>query len=252
MIKLSEIPTTAPKSLNKDDIKKITKDLENEISELQNLMYAESKHSLLIVLQGMDGSGKDGITRSMFDGCTPTGLRVHSFKKPTEMELAHDFLWRAHAPVPERGEIVVFNRSQYEDILIQYVHGWIDGEKRDMRMRAINAFEEVLLKDNNTQILKFFLHISPEKQVEKLQERIDDPKKRWKHNDSDWEERKLWDQYVEAYEYAINNSTIPWHIIPVDHQWYRDYVAMKIVRDTLKGLNMVYPPLNSKMFVAPK
>ena len=252
MIKLSEYPTGAPKNLNKDDIKKITKDLVAEIGELQNLIYAERKHSLLIIFQGMDGSGKDGITRSLFETCTPTGLRVYSFKIPSDLELSHDFLWRAHAQVPEHGEVVIFNRSHYEDILIQYVHGWIDSKKRDLRMSAINAFEELLINDNDTQIIKFFLHISPEKQVEKLQERIDDPKKRWKHNDGDWEERKLWTQYMEAYEYAINNSIVPWQIIPVDHQWYRDYLAAKCVRDTLKSFKMTYPPLNSKMFTAPK
>jgi PPK2 family polyphosphate:nucleotide phosphotransferase len=196
----------------------------------------------------MDGSGKDGITRAIFQGCSPAGVQVCSFKKPTEEEMGHDFLWRVHKQVPERGYIKVFNRSHYEDILIQYVRGWIDDDRREKRMSSINAFEELLTNDNRTTVLKYYLHISPEAQLEKLQERIDNPKKHWKHNDGDWEERKMWKQYRTAYEYAINNSAIGWHIIPCDKEWYRDYIAAKILCDALESLHMQLPLLNTVIF----
>jgi PPK2 family polyphosphate:nucleotide phosphotransferase len=248
MIKLSDISTRAPKEIEKDAVKDLTKDLWEKIGEKQALLYAQHKHAVLLVLQGMDGSGKDGTTRGLFSKSSPQGVWVKGFKKPTEEEFAHDFLWRIHQQAPQKGFINVFVRSHYEDILIQYVHGWIDAAKRDRRMKSINAFEELLVQDNNTTVLKFFLHISPEEQLEKLQERVDNPKKQWKHNDGDWEERKLWAQYQEAYEYAINNSNIPWHIIPADQEWYRDYVAAKIFFEALEALPLSYPPLVSERF----
>lgn len=170
-----------------------------EIGHLLNVMYAQKKHSLLVVFQGMDASGKDGSTKNVFGKARPTDLDAHSFRKPTEIEFAHDFLWRAHKIAPAKGTTSVFIRSHYEDILIQRVHQWIDEEQVTNRMNAINAFEKNLILDNGTTILKFFLHISPDRQKEKLQERIDLPEKNWKHNDGDWEERKYWDQYMKAY-----------------------------------------------------
>ncbi len=241
MIKLSKIPTTAPEGLSKKSVKKETENLVARLGELQHLMYAEGKHSALVILQGMDASGKDGAVRNVFDACSVAGLNLVSFKKPTEEEFAHDFLWRVHKVVPQKGMMTIFNRSHYEDILIQSVHRWIDQDKLEMRMRAINAFEELLLKDSSTQVFKFYMHLSEEEQAVQLQERIDDPAKRWKHNDGDWEERKHWDAYMKAYEYAINNSVIPWHICPVDNRWYRDYFIAKTLVDHLETLNMQLP-----------
>lgn len=247
-MKLSEISTKAPKHFGKEEIKNWTKDIVEKIGELQNLLYAEKKHSVLIVLQGMDGSGKDSTTRALFQNCSPVGVNVTAFKKPTEEEFAHDFLWRVHKEVPQKGMIKVFNRSHYEDILIQYVHNWIDDDKRDFRMKSINAFEELLQNDGNTTIIKFYMHISQEEQLKQLTERVEEPKKHWKHSDQDWEERKLWDKYRDAYEYCLNESTIPWTILPCDHEWYRNYIAAKTVCEKLESLKMKLPPLNSELF----
>jgi PPK2 family polyphosphate:nucleotide phosphotransferase len=241
MIKLSSISTEAPKNLEKKDMKDETLRLVERLGELQNIMYAEGKHSMLIILQGMDGSGKDGAVRNVFHNCTIAGLDLVSYKKPTEEEFGHDFLWRVHKWVPQKGMTTIFNRSHYEDILIQRVHGWIDMERVEKRMAAINAFEDLIQFDNNTLVFKFYMHISFEEQGIQLQQRLDDPTKFWKHNDGDWEERKLWDKYMEAYEYAINNSTTPWHICPVDNRWYRDYFMAKTIVEVLEKLNMTLP-----------
>lgn len=246
MIQLSQIKTEAPKTLEKSHIIKRTEELAKIISDLQHILYAQQKHSLLVILQGMDASGKDGTTQEVFGKCTPGAVRVFGFKKPTEEEMSHDFLWRVHKHAPEKGYIQVFNRSHYEDILIQRVHGWIDMEKVEKRMAAINAFEELLSFDNNTTVLKFYLHISEAKQLEKLQERIDDPLKNWKHNDGDWKERPYWAKYMEAYEYAINQSQIPWHIIPADKKWYRNYLVAEAVAKALLDMNLELPSLPPK------
>lgn len=241
MIDLSKIPTTAPEGAEKKDFKKKTEKLAEKLGELQHTMYAEGKHSLLIILQGMDASGKDGAVRNVFSHCTIAGLDLVSFKKPNETEFAHDFLWRVHKVVPEKGMLTIFNRSHYEDILIQRVHNWIDDDRVKVRMNAINAFEELLLKDNKTQVIKFYMHISKEEQEIQLQQRLDDPTKFWKHNDGDWEERKHWDEYMKCYEYAINNSAIPWYICPVDNRWYRDYFMAKTIVEVLEKLDMKLP-----------
>ena len=240
---LSEIPTIPPSGLDKDKVKKKVKKLAKKIGDLQHIMYAEKKHSLLVVLQGMDSSGKDGTTRNVFQYCNPAGIDAYGFKKPTEEEFAHDFLWRCNKLAPRKGNVMVFIRSHYEDILIQKVHNWIDDEKRERRMKAINTWEELLEFDNNTTVLKFYLHLSKERQEEKLQERIDIPEKNWKHNPGDWEERKHWDAYMQAYEDVLNWSEIPWHVIPVDQRWYRDYLMTDIMLKTMEGLNMKWPPL---------
>jgi PPK2 family polyphosphate:nucleotide phosphotransferase len=242
-IKLSDLPTRAPKNLDKDKAKEITKQRRDRIADLHHLLIAEKKHSVLVILQGMDGSGKDGGIRNVFGKCSPYHLQVHSFKKPTELEFAHDFLWRVHQVVPPKGELVIFNRSHYEDVLIQRVHGWISEEHVEKRIAAINAFEELLQFDNNTLILKFFLNLSHEQQEIELQERMDHPQKHWKHNPGDWEERKHWDKYMRCYEDVLNRSSLPWHIIPVDQRWYRDYLMTEIVIDALEGLQMEYPEL---------
>lgn len=240
-IRLSDISTLPPKSAKKDSIEEKTKILVKRLGELQHLIYAEAKHSVLVVFQGMDASGKDGAVRRVFSECTIAGLDLVSFKKPTDEEFAHDFLWRVHKWVPEKGTLTIFNRSHYEDILIQRVHGWIDMNRVKMRMAAINAFEDLLQHDNNTLIFKFYMHISPEEQEIQLRQRLDDPMKFWKHKDADWEERKLWDKYMTAYEYAINQSTTPWHICPVDKRWYRDYFIVKTLVERLEQLQIQLP-----------
>lgn len=241
MIKLSAIPTTAPSGLKKKDLREETAQLVARLGELHNIMYADGKYSMLVVLQGMDGSGKDGAVRNVFNQCSIAGLDLVSYKKPTEEEFAHDFLWRIHRWVPRKGMTTIFNRSHYEDILIQRVHNWIDQTRVEKRMAAINAFEDLIQFDNNTLIFKFYMHISHEEQGIQLQQRLDDPSKFWKHNDGDWEERKLWDKYMEAYEYAINSSTTPWHICPVDNRWYRDYFIAKTLVEQLEKLDMKLP-----------
>ena len=243
MIKLSEIPTTPPPDADEDKIKDETDKLAERLGELQKVMFAEQKHSALIIFQGMDASGKDGAVKHVFKECHAQGIQVYSFKKPTDEEFAHDFLWRVHQQVPRRGMIQIFNRSHYEDILIQRVHGWIDDERAAKRMKAINAFEELLAFDNHTVIFKFYLHISYDQQEKELKERIKERDKNWKHNPNDWKEREQWDKYMRYYEYAINNSSIPWTIVPVDERWYRNYIVAKTIVTELEKLNMEYPPL---------
>jgi PPK2 family polyphosphate:nucleotide phosphotransferase len=241
MIKLADISTLPPKGIHKEDLKVETKKLVKRLGELQHLLYASASHSVLVIFQGMDASGKDGAVRRVFEECTVAGLDLVSFRKPTELEMAHDFLWRVHQKVPEKGTLTIFNRSHYEDILIQRVHKWIDQDRVEKRMKAINAFEELLAFDNNTLIFKFYMHISPEEQEIQLRERLEDPNKFWKHKDADWEERKLWPEYMKAYEYAINHSTIPWHICPVDKRWYRDYFIAKTVVEGMEKLHLHFP-----------
>lgn len=243
MIKLSEIPTTAPKNLQKDDLEKETKDLIDRLGDLHEILMAQEKYAVLVVFQGMDASGKDGAVRTVFEECHPNGLHSYSFKKPTDEEFAHDFLWRIHKRVPAKGTIQIFNRSHYEDILIQRVHGWITEEHVEKRMNAINAFEDLLSFDNNTVILKFYLHISYKQQKIELQERLDEYDKHYKHNPADWKEREHWDAYMRCYEYAINNSKIPWTIVPVDQRWYRNYIVSKTIVEALEQLDLEYPPL---------
>lgn len=238
---LANTPTKPTEKLHKKKLIKQTEILAQEIGEIQHLLYAESKKSLLVVLQGVDASGKDGSVKNVFKYCNPTGIDVYGFKKPSEEEFAHDFLWRVHKVAPRKGNIMVFNRSHYEDILIQRVHGWITEEHVHKRMKAINAFEELLEFDNQTTVLKFYLHISKDQQEKNLQERIDDPAKRWKHNENDWEERKHWEKYMECYEYVLNESLIPWHIIPADKAYYRNYQIAQIVLQALRDMKPALP-----------
>jgi len=240
-ITISKLPTKAPKSANEDKIRKETKKLAKKISDLTRLMSANKKHSLLVVLQGMDSSGKDGVSRVVFGATSPTMVSAYSFKKPTDEEFAHDFLWRIHKQAPAKGEIKVFVRSHYEDILIQRVHKWIDEKKVTNRIKSINAFETLLRDDNDTIVMKFFLNISKKRQLEKLTERIEDPDRNFKHNDGDWEERKHWNKYMKAYEDAMNRSTIAWTPVPADDRWYRNYYVAKKVYEKLKSLKETYP-----------
>ncbi len=241
MIKITEISADPPAGFEKKPTEKLTADFAGRIADLNEILRAQQKHALLVILQGMDGSGKDGAVKKVFKDCTPFNLSVTSFKKPTPIEFSHDFLWRVHQNVPAKGEIKIFNRSHYEDILVQRVHGWIDEKRVKQRMDAINAFEEMLTFDNQTIILKFYMHISPEQQEIELQQRLDDPKKYWKHNDGDWEERKHWGEYMKCYDYVFHQSTIPWTIVPVDSRWYRDYVIAKTVCEAMEKMDLAYP-----------
>ncbi len=241
---LSKISTKAPKELDKQSTKEQTRAVLEKVNELQNLLYAENKHSLLVILQGMDASGKDGVTRNVFGALNPQGVTVKSFKAPTAEELSHDFLWRVHINTPGRGMIQIFNRSQYEDILITRVHNWIDDDTAKKRMKAINHFESLLQEHNNTHILKFYLHISPETQHKRLTERINNPAKQWKYNENDFNESKLWDIYRKMYEECFEHcNNIPWTIVPADQNWYKEHVIALQVYDTLKKLNMKFPGL---------
>lgn len=244
VIKLSEISTRAPKGLDKAGTKEKTETIIKELDELQNLLFAEAKHSVLVVIQGMDGSGKDGVIRNVMGNMNPQGVTVKSYKAPTPEELSHDFLWRIHSQAPAKGMIQVFNRSHYEDILITRVHKWCDDETARKRINAINDFEKILQDHNNTHILKFYLHISPEEQHERLSERMKDPTKMWKYNEKDFDEAKLWDIYMQMYEECFNNCKSPeWTIVPADQNWYKEYLIALQLHDLLKGLNMQFPGL---------
>lgn len=243
-VKLSAISTRAPKGVNKEKIKAKTAKMLLELDELQNLLIAENKHALLVVIQGMDASGKDGAVRNVFGSLNPLGVSVKSYKAPTAEELSHDFLWRIHANAPAKGMIRIFNRSHYEDILITRVHGWCDDETAIKRMKAINDFEELLVDHNNTKVLKFYLHISQKEQQERLNERMHDPRKMWKYNENDFNEAKLWKKYMNYYEECFNTcNKIHWQIIPSDQNWYKEYLIAKEVLSVLKNLKMQYPGL---------
>ena|ERR1700730_2174114 len=243
-IKLKELSTRAPKEFDKQETKARFEKITLDLDELQNLLYAENKHSILIVLQGMDASGKDSTIRHVFGMLNPMGVLAHPFKTPSPEELAHDFLWRIHKVAPAKGMISIFNRSHYEDVLITRVHNWCDDETAKKRMAAINEFEKLLNEQNSTQIFKFYLHISREEQVERLKERMNEPRKQWKYNEKDFEESSLWDRYMEMYEAIFERcNKIPWTIVPADQKWYRDYLIGKTVKDALEKLDMKYPTL---------
>jgi PPK2 family polyphosphate:nucleotide phosphotransferase len=243
-LKLKDIDTRAPKDWDKKETKDKLEGLLQELDELQNLLFAESSHSLLVVIQGMDASGKDGTVRNVFGKLNPQGVLVKSFKEPTPEELSHDFLWRVHAHAPAKGYIQLFNRSHYEDILITRVHKLIDDKTARKRMQAINDFERLLSEHNDTKILKFYLHVSPEEQHARLEERIKNPAKQWKYNANDLKEAKYWDEYREVYEDCFENcNEPPWTIVPADQNWYKEWVIAAAVRDALKGLGMQYPGL---------
>jgi PPK2 family polyphosphate:nucleotide phosphotransferase len=213
------------------------------IDALQDRLFAEGKRALLIVLQGIDCSGKDGTVRAVFNACGPIGVRVNPFKAPSAEELSHDYLWRVHHVVPPKGMIGIFNRSHYEDVLVVKVNGFAPPEAIERRYGEINDFEKMLAA-NGTKILKFMLCISKEEQAKRLKERVEDETKRWKFNPSDLEDRKLWDQYMAAYEVAVKRCSpehAPWHVIPSDRNWVRNAVIARIVRETLEEMNPKYP-----------
>lgn len=246
-INLDKISTRAPEEFDKKATKEKTEAMLVELDDLQNLLFAENQHSVLVVIQGMDASGKDGGIRNVLGNMNPQGVMVKSYKAPVAEELSHDFLWRIHSHAPARGMIQVFNRSHYEDILVTRVHKWIDDELAKKRMNAINAFERLLEEHNSTHILKFYLHVSPEEQHQRLEERLKDPAKMWKYNKNDFKEAKFEGDYRKAYEDCFEYCNNPeWTIVPADQNWYKEYVIAKALRDLLKGLNMQYPGIKKE------
>jgi PPK2 family polyphosphate:nucleotide phosphotransferase len=227
-----------------DDAGERLPDLNRRLERLQELLYAEGKHKVLVVLQAMDTGGKDGVIRHVFEGVNPLGVKVASFGRPTEEELEHDYLWRVHAHTPGTGEIVIFNRSHYEDVLVVRVQGLVPEEVWRRRYRHINEWERLLAEEGTT-IRKFHLHISPAEQAQRLQERLDDPTKRWKFKLGDLHERARWGDYMAAYEAVLSQTSTPWapwYVVPADHKWYRNLVVATVLVETLQGLRMGYPP----------
>jgi PPK2 family polyphosphate:nucleotide phosphotransferase len=227
----------------KDAGKEALDELTGELESLQNLLYADGRHRLLVVLQAMDTGGKDGAIRHVFRHTNPQGVHVASFKRPTEAELAHDYLWRVHPHVPGDGMISIFNRSHYEDVLVVRVHDLVPESRWRKRYDHIVDWEQMLV-DEGTTILKFFLHISKEEQAERLQARIDTPEKRWKFETGDLAEREHWDDYVAAYEdmlAATSTEAAPWYVVPSDRKWFRNLVLSQVIVDTLRGLDLSYP-----------
>ena len=243
-INLEEIDARwKPDGMSRDDADEEFRHLTEKLRDLQHLMYAEDKHSLLIVLQGRDAAGKDGTIRHVFGPMNPQGCKVTSFKVPSKIELAHDFLWRCHLAAPGRGKVGIFNRSHYEDVLVVRVHGLVPESIWSKRFEHINAFER-LLADNNTTVLKFYLHIDREEQLERFKKRIDNPKKNWKISDSDYSERPHWDAYTEAFEDALSKcstESAPWFVIPANRKWARNLLIARIVADAIEKLKMRYP-----------
>ena len=220
-----------------------TEENREKLASLQALFWAEKKHSLLIILQAMDAAGKDGTINHVLVALNPQGTSVTGFKVPTAEESAHDFLWRIHPHTPAIGYIAIFNRSYYEDVLVTRVHGLIGKAEWQERYRNIRNFEQ-LLADHGTTILKFFLHISPEEQLERFAARLEDPQRNWKISESDYAERPHWDKYMKAYEDAISatsTASAPWYVIPSNHKWYRNLAVSRIIVETLEGLKMSYP-----------
>ena len=214
------------------------------MDELQALLYADGKQSLLVVLQALDAAGKDGVVRHLFSGMNPQGTSVFGFKQPSAEEAAHDFLWRAHQRTPARGEVVVFNRSHYEDVLVVRVHNLLPKTVWSKRYELIRDFEKMLVQ-NGTRILKFFLHISPEEQLARFKQRLDDPARNWKISEADYSERELWPDYVAAYEEALGKTSskdAPWYIIPANHKWFRNLAISQIIVETMEDMGLKLPP----------
>lgn len=227
----------------KKEAQEVLLTLNTELEALQEMLYAQQKHKVLIVLQATDTGGKDGVIRHVFEGVNPQGVKVANFKVPTPVELDHDYLWRVHSQTPGKGEIVIFNRSHYEDVLVVRVHEMVSKKVWSRRYAHINDFEKLLAEEGTT-ILKFFLHISPEEQKERLLARLQDPTKQWKFNPGDLKERKLWREYSHAYEDVLEKTSTayaPWYVIPADKKWYRNWVIANILVKTLKDLKMEYP-----------
>lgn len=237
---LNKVSTKAPKGLDKETIKAETAKLYIKLEQLHKTMRAESKHSILIVLQGVDAAGKDSTVDKLYHGLYPMAVNVHSFKAPNDFEASKDYLWRIHNLMPSKGNIEIFNRSHYEDILYPTVHKTLPQSEIDKRYKHINDFEE-MLEDNDTHIIKLYLHISKKEQAKRFEERKTSLEKKWKYNGNDLIESKLWDKYMEVYERIFKESEIKWYIIPSDNKWYRDYWVAKILVEMLESLKMKYP-----------
>ena len=242
MKSINDISTNAPGNIKKSDTNKELLKLQEQLFTLQNLFYADGNHSLLIILQGMDTSGKDGTIRHVFSCVNPQGCNVKSFKTPTAEEKLHDFLWRIYANLPEKGMIQIFNRSHYEDILFPVVHQLLDKKEIAERHEVINKFEEHL-QNSGTIILKFYLHISKKEQNERFEVRLSDPEKKWKYNEGDKKEAKKWDDYMDAYQNMLDGcgKHNPWMIVPADQKWYRNYLVATTIVETFENLKMKYP-----------
>ncbi|MFB9995078.1 polyphosphate kinase 2 family protein [Deinococcus oregonensis] len=241
-VSLQDWATDDDGGYSKEDGKALLQKLEAELADWQERLYAEGKQAVLIVLQARDAGGKDGTVKHVFGAFNPNGVQISNFKVPNEEELAHDFLWRVHAKAPRRGTIGVFNRSHYEDVLVTRVHQLIDDKTAKQRLEQISHFEAMLVA-NGTQIVKFYLHISPDEQQERLQARLDDKTKHWKFNEGDLAERIKWPEYTKAYEDALTTSTkdAPWYVIPADHKWFRDLLISQILLSKLKDMKPQYP-----------
>lgn len=241
---LGDDDAKAPKSVGKgDDLKKKLDEQLERLEELQKVFYADGRHALLIILQGRDASGKDGIVRTVFGACNPAGVRVNSFKVPTPVELAHDFLWRIHHVVPEKGMMGIFNRSHYEDVLVVRVHSMVPERVWSKRYDQINDFERMLAA-NGTVILKFFLHVSRDEQTKRLRERVEDETKNWKFNAGDLDERSKWDDYTDAYRDALakcSTEWAPWYVVPSDSNKARNYLIAQRIVESLESLDLKYP-----------
>ena len=220
-----------------------TAELLGKIEHLQERLWAENKQALLVVLQAMDAGGKDGTVKKVFEGVNPQGCRVAAFKEPTPVELAHDFLWRVHQVVPKHGEITIFNRSHYEDVLIVRVHDIVPKKVWKERYALIRDFERNLTESGTT-VVKFFLHISKDEQADRFRKRLENPAKQWKFRSGDLTERKLWDDYQAAYGDAIGRTSTdnaPWYLVPADHKWFRDWVVSTVLVQTLERMNPQFP-----------
>ena len=242
MAELKGYPTKAPDNLERAEITEKLKNIQARLFKIQNLLYANNNHSLLIILQGLDASGKDSTIKHVFSCVNPMGCNVKSFKKPTEEEKKHGFLWRIYKHLPAKGMIQIFNRSHYEDILVPTVHGTLDYSYIEHRYDYINTFERHLEK-TGTIILKYFLNISEDAQKEKLERRLSDPHRMWKYDKADTKEQKNRNAYLEVYRNIFQRCSpqIPWEIIPADQKWYRNYLIAKSVIKKLESLNMTYP-----------
>jgi len=243
-VRLADRATDDKQGLKREAAEAETAEIIARIDGLQERLYAEGKQSLLVVLQAIDGAGKDSTIRSVFGPLHPQGVRVAAFKSPTEPEKAHDFLWRVHQQAPAKGELVVFNRSHYEDVLIVRVHGWASPEAIERRYEHIRAFEQ-LLTDAGTRVVKILLHVSKDYQLSRFEKRLADPTKHWKFNPSDLEERKLWDDYQQAFEIALERTSTedaPWTVVPAEKRWFRDLVISRLVLDALEAMNPQFPP----------
>lgn len=245
---LLKVSSQAPGSIQKEDAERELERMQQDLDELQYRLYAENRRSVLVILQGMDASGKDGLIRRVFSGINPQGVRVHSFKAPTADELAHDFLWRVHLHTPRAGMIQVFNRSHYEDVLITRVLGLVDEKEAKHRFEAINSFEK-MLQQSGTMILKFYLHVSEKEQRERLLERVKDPAKQWKYEAGDEDKAKQWPEYRAVYEDVFRHcspKSCPWIIVPSDQNWHKAYVVAKTLRHTLQDMNPQLPPAKAE------